>query len=155
MPSSTPSSPTECSQVETVAPPPLIPIDSLDEVQPASPDDDHDDASDRLSIVDMNESIAAESNSVASTPKPSDVESPLANYTASSSTTTTTSRVIDSLANTSTAASSLGPFANAESNSLPSESDSGEHRNVISTESNETIQSPQSSVPAATTSYLR
>lgn len=66
---STPSSPTECSQVDTVAPPPLIPIDSLEEPQAGSPDNDHpDDASDRLSIVDT--------NSNAGTPKPSSQDSP-------------------------------------------------------------------------------
>lgn len=66
---STPSSPTECSQIDTVAPPPLIPIDSLEEPQAVSPDNDHpDDASDRLSIVDT--------NSNAGTPKPSSQDSP-------------------------------------------------------------------------------
>lgn len=66
---STPSSPTECSQIDTVAPPPLIPIDSLEEAQAAPPDSDHpDDASDRLSIVDT------DSNS--GTPKPSSQGSP-------------------------------------------------------------------------------
>lgn len=74
---STPSSPTECGQSETVKTPPLIPIDSLEEAQPPSPISDHpDDASDRLSIVDMNENIA-DSNSIVGTPKPSGLNSPV------------------------------------------------------------------------------
>lgn len=74
--SSTPSSPTECDQAETNAPPPLIPIDSVHEVaRPASPDEEHDDASDRLSIVDMVE--FADANSLVDTPKSSDISSPM------------------------------------------------------------------------------
>lgn len=74
---STPSSPTECAQVDTVDPPPLIPIDSLDDArQIQSPDQDHpDDESDRLSIVDTNDNIV-DGNSLANTPKPSSAASP-------------------------------------------------------------------------------
>lgn len=70
--SSTPSSPADChQQIEVLPPPPLIPIDSLDDDQPprdsiASSDND---ASDRLSIVDINENVA-DSISSAGTPRP-------------------------------------------------------------------------------------
>lgn len=73
---SDPSSPTESGQVEATEPPPLIPIDSLDEAQQAtSPDTDQpDDASDRLSIIDSHDNLL---DSAATTPKPSSVyESP-------------------------------------------------------------------------------
>lgn len=80
---STPSSPTDCNQVDSLPPPPLIPIDSLEEktksndIESPSSEQADDGASDRLSIVDTNENNLADSNSVsASTPRPSDVESP-------------------------------------------------------------------------------
>lgn len=94
---STPSSPTECGHAETVPPPPLIPIDSLEEPMENSQDSDHpDDASDRLSIVDTNENIA-DSNSLAGTPKPSIVSSPVNNQE-SASFTPSSSRNLDSAA---------------------------------------------------------
>jgi len=93
---STPSSPTECGLTETVPPPPLIPIDSLEEPQAVSPEIDHpDDASDRLSIDDTNENVA-DSNSVASTPKPSCVNSPLSTQDSNSAMPSSSSRNIDS-----------------------------------------------------------
>lgn len=94
---STPSSPTECGQIETVKPPPLIPIDSLDEPEAALLEvDQADDASDRLSIVDMNENIA-DSNSVSSTPKPSnELPSPLSPAPENSAIPSSSSRNIDS-----------------------------------------------------------
>lgn len=152
MPSSTPSSPTECGQVETVAPTPLIPIDSLDEVHPASLDDDHDDdESDRLSIVDMNENVA--SDSLAGTPKPSGVESPLAiqesTYMASSS--TSGARNIDSSESISTAISTIE--AVAETVDLPSEREpagADDRAAVVSNDATmDTTQSPQSTVPTS------
>lgn len=92
---STPSSPTECGQAEIVPPPPLIPIDSLDEPQPASPETDHpDDASDRLSIVDTNETVA-DSNSLSGTPKPSSVNSPLNTQDSNSATPSSSSRNLE------------------------------------------------------------
>lgn len=88
---STPSSPTECGQVETIEPPPMIPIDSLEEPQATSSENDHpDDASDRLSIVDANDNLA-DSNSVAGTPKPSNAGSPLATGQDSNSATPSSS----------------------------------------------------------------
>lgn len=74
---STPSSPTEATGiVNAVQPPPLIPIDSLEEPQATSPELP-DDASDRLSIVDVNDN-AADSLSAVGTPKPSSqVQSPM------------------------------------------------------------------------------
>ncbi|KAG9510096.1 Mediator of RNA polymerase II transcription subunit 1 [Fragariocoptes setiger] len=73
LPTSTPSSPADCNQVPEVLPPPtLIPIESLDdEPRPkgsVASSDHPDDASDRLSIVDTNESLI-ESLSQAGTPK--------------------------------------------------------------------------------------
>lgn len=93
---STPSSPTECGHAGTVPPPPLIPIDSLEEPQATSPETDHpDDASDRLSIVDTNENIA-DSISAAGTPKPSSVNSPLNTQDSNSATPSSSSRIPDS-----------------------------------------------------------
>lgn len=94
---STPSSPTECGHAETVPPPPLIPIDSLDEPQATSPEiDQPDDASDRLSIVDTNDNVA-DGNSIAGTPRPSSENSPMT-VLDSNSVPSSSSRNIDSAA---------------------------------------------------------
>lgn len=111
---STPSSPTECGHAETVPPPPLIPIDSLDEPQATSPEADHlDDASDRLSIVDTNDN-AADGNSVAGTPKPSDENSPM-NTQDSNSMPSSSSRNIDSATVTSFNDGPTGPVESTPS----------------------------------------
>jgi len=110
--SSTPSSPTECNQVDTVAPPPLIPIDSLDETNTAaSPDEDdsHDDESDRLSIVDINEA-APDCNSTVGTPKTSQASSPTDNRE-SSATNTSSAPLETATTATGTATISSAPSA--------------------------------------------
>lgn len=125
---STPSSPTECSQAEIVPPPPLIPIDSLDEPQPASPETDHpDDASDRLSIVDTNENVA-DSNSLAGTPKPSSVNSPMNAQDSNSATPSSSSRTFE-------APAAISSNDNEQLNSAESCAPSNSNTPVVTTQS--------------------
>lgn len=118
---STPSSPTECGQVETTDPPPMIPIDSLEEPQATSSENDHpDDASDRLSIVDTNENVA-DSNSIGGTPKPSNTGSPQPGQDSNSATPSSSSRIADSTPSVSSALdSSIQPDAPIAEDSIGS-----------------------------------
>lgn len=169
LPSSTPSSPTECGQAETVEPPPLIPIDSLDEAQPASPDNEPDDSSDRLSIVDMNDNVA-DSASLVGTPKPSSVSSPIETHDSSQAASSSTTAVaVPSRCNNAdsvtipTSPPTVQAVSNSLSGTLPNESNTtGEAfpanelaaaaPSVATCESGVTSQSPQSTtVPTATT----
>jgi hypothetical protein len=143
----------------------------LHEARPASPDEEHDDASDRLSIVDMVE--FADGNSVAGTPKSSDISSPMDGVQdmscAISSLTSAAPTAIESSASASTSSSSSSVPVPTEptpqvvashDNDGPSESVvteaqaraevPPENNPSIDTDSIMTSQSPQSTVAATT-----